>query len=548
MNEEKLVTVSLGDLCDISIAVAGLMHALDEDELDHPYTDIETIHVIVEEWAVDELVLGGGCHPDHRCRLCQDFSVLAYWSRRHRWAEERVMPSRHPGTELTPGLASRLEMGGTSIYDRWGDEFLLEHVSEAVVRVTHCEETGYFGLRAESHTLDLPYTLTGHDCEVDPSGIDGLHAFHSFATPKAALDSTCAMLLDLSSTVDIRPFYRRPEDPLPRRGGLEDTRLSNRTKVAVRLDDLCVIADSMSTIKHDLDNGKTRNLDEEIARVHTIVENWAQYENVLGVASCHDDHRCRSCRDFPVLSGLQAARRVPPVPFSPLPSVPAAFRDVEQAEPPDDPTPPAEDTAGKRHYDHGGAVFVLDPLSDSVVRVTHRDQVGYFGFNRNWDPSMPYTRAGTETSVHDDGIAGFVHSFSTPDAALKSLCDSMLRDQRREDARQINPEERKRAARRVLAEFMEELPEPGPRLPDEEIVRVGREIYERDIRHQLEADHHGEVVAIDVVSERWAVARDEMTAGRLLREKEPDAVNILCERVGYRTLRSFGGGSLRRTR
>ena len=100
----------------------------------------------------------------------------------------------------------------------------------------------------------------------------------------------------------------------------------------------------------------------------------------------------------------------------------------------------------------------------------------------------------------------------------------------------------------MLAEFMDELPSPGSRFPGEEIVRLSSEIYDRDIRHQLVADHHGEVVAIDVVSERWAVARDEMTAECLLRKKEPDAVNILCERVGYRTLRSFGGGSLRRTR
>ena len=90
--------------------------------------------------------------------------------------------------------------------------------------------------------------------------------------------------------------------------------------------------------------------------------------------------------------------------------------------------------------------------------------------------------------------------------------------------------------------------ETRSRLPSKEIAQQGRALYERAIRHQLEADHHGEVVAIDVSSERWAVAGDPMEAVGLLREIEPDAVNILCERVGYRGLSSFGAGSLERPR
>ena len=40
----------------------------------------------------------------------------------------------------------------------------------------------------------------------------------------------------------------------------------------------------------------------------------------------------------------------------------------------------------------------------------------------------------------------------------------------------------------------------GPTRPIDEIARLGDEIYERDVRPQVEADHHGEVVAIDVES------------------------------------------------
>ena len=89
---------------------------------------------------------------------------------------------------------------------------------------------------------------------------------------------------------------------------------------------------------------------------------------------------------------------------------------------------------------------------------------------------------------------------------------------------------------------MREADEPATssRLPSEEIGRQGRDIYERDIRHRVEADHHGEIVAIDVDSRRWAVAGDTIAAVDRLREMEPGAVNILCERVGFPALVSFG--------
>ena len=87
----------------------------------------------------------------------------------------------------------------------------------------------------------------------------------------------------------------------------------------------------------------------------------------------------------------------------------------------------------------------------------------------------------------------------------------------------------------------------SPRRPREETARLGKELYEQDVRQQVEADHHGEVVAIDVDSGCWAIAGGEIAAVDRLREIRPRAVNVLCERVGYRALRSFGARSLRRT-
>lgn len=84
------------------------------------------------------------------------------------------------------------------------------------------------------------------------------------------------------------------------------------------------------------------------------------------------------------------------------------------------------------------------------------------------------------------------------------------------------------------------------RRPREETARLGKEIYERDIRPLVEADHHGEVLAIDVDSGDYSTGDNVIAATGRLREKRPNAINVLCERVGYRALYNFGGGRLRR--
>lgn len=83
MTDEKTVTVSLKDLCDFADAVDGMMHDLHYGQRDYLRSDIDRVHLIVERWAVDETVLAGGCHPDHRCRLCRDDPEFA--ERRVRW-------------------------------------------------------------------------------------------------------------------------------------------------------------------------------------------------------------------------------------------------------------------------------------------------------------------------------------------------------------------------------------------------------------------------------------------------------------------------------
>ena len=85
----------------------------------------------------------------------------------------------------------------------------------------------------------------------------------------------------------------------------------------------------------------------------------------------------------------------------------------------------------------------------------------------------------------------------------------------------------------------------APTRPNEEIARLGKNIYERDIRSKVEDAHHGEIVAIDVDSGDYAIADTGLAAADALRERRP-APDVWAVRVGYPTLRTFGGSSVRK--
>ncbi len=79
----------------------------------------------------------------------------------------------------------------------------------------------------------------------------------------------------------------------------------------------------------------------------------------------------------------------------------------------------------------------------------------------------------------------------------------------------------------------------------EEAARLGDEIYERNIRRQVEATHRGEIVAIDVDSGSYAIHGNALAASERLLAQHPEA-DVWCVRVGHRALRYFGGRPLRR--
>ncbi len=76
----------------------------------------------------------------------------------------------------------------------------------------------------------------------------------------------------------------------------------------------------------------------------------------------------------------------------------------------------------------------------------------------------------------------------------------------------------------------------------EEVVRLGREIYEREIRERVEPEHDGEFVVVDVESGSYEVGESDVEASDLVLRKNPDAV-LYFLRVGRPAAYRIGAGS-----
>ena len=86
-----------------------------------------------------------------------------------------------------------------------------------------------------------------------------------------------------------------------------------------------------------------------------------------------------------------------------------------------------------------------------------------------------------------------------------------------------------------------------PRLQASKAVRLGREIYQREIRHKVEPEDIGKYIAIDVDKGCWALGDTTMKARNRLGEQRPEAVDVLMEWIGYEAIGSIGGGAPQRT-
>ena len=78
-----------------------------------------------------------------------------------------------------------------------------------------------------------------------------------------------------------------------------------------------------------------------------------------------------------------------------------------------------------------------------------------------------------------------------------------------------------------------------PRYSKEEFARRGNEIYERQVRPQVEEGNEGKIVAIDIETGMFEVAEDALTASDRLLARRPDAQTWFV-RIGHRALHRFG--------
>jgi hypothetical protein len=78
-----------------------------------------------------------------------------------------------------------------------------------------------------------------------------------------------------------------------------------------------------------------------------------------------------------------------------------------------------------------------------------------------------------------------------------------------------------------------------PRHSKEEFARLGHELYNSQVRSQVEAGNHGKVVAIDIETGAFEVADDSLTAAKQLLKCCPDA-QIFGLRIGHRAVHRFG--------
>ncbi len=79
-----------------------------------------------------------------------------------------------------------------------------------------------------------------------------------------------------------------------------------------------------------------------------------------------------------------------------------------------------------------------------------------------------------------------------------------------------------------------------PRYSKEEHARRGRELYDQQVRPEVEAGNHGKIVAIDIETGACELADDGLTASQRLLARMPDA-QIWCELIGYPAVHHFTG-------
>jgi hypothetical protein len=76
-------------------------------------------------------------------------------------------------------------------------------------------------------------------------------------------------------------------------------------------------------------------------------------------------------------------------------------------------------------------------------------------------------------------------------------------------------------------------------LSTKEAARIGRRIYDREIREKVETKHRGKFLFVDIDTGDYEFDADQVAAGERLRERHPDSL-LYMVRIGYPTAVKFG--------
>lgn len=80
---------------------------------------------------------------------------------------------------------------------------------------------------------------------------------------------------------------------------------------------------------------------------------------------------------------------------------------------------------------------------------------------------------------------------------------------------------------------------------DEEITQRGKELYDSQIRSQIETPENiGKIVSINIETGEYEIGDDLIVTSRRLREKQADAL-IWAERIGFNAVFAVGGTLVR---
>ncbi len=85
-----------------------------------------------------------------------------------------------------------------------------------------------------------------------------------------------------------------------------------------------------------------------------------------------------------------------------------------------------------------------------------------------------------------------------------------------------------------------------PRYSKEEFARRGTDIYERQVRSQVEEGNKGRIVAIDIETGEYSLGENILSASQPLFERNDDA-QLWSARIGHRAVHHIGGRFLMET-